>query len=202
MTPNERLGSTPLDETIVHETGHLVFGLVLGITEHGIEFVEGNADEIARARFSLKGTTPRQLIIRSLAGMYCQAVICPGSMTKDLSQRITQCELFTEAGIFGGDSKGAQLMEENGFRGDWERICNQAQSFRDKAEAVLNSQKAHEETVSLFRELALQPVISAIVEDLKLWLNSDDEEVRMWLTIIYPISRARGIYEEHSRRLA
>jgi len=49
MTPAQRLAAFLADPTIVHELGHLLIGLEVGIAEGGIEFFEVIGDEIAGA---------------------------------------------------------------------------------------------------------------------------------------------------------
>jgi len=159
--------------------------------------VEGESNDVARALFNLVNVTPRKIIIRSLAWMYCQAIICSKSIGDDLRNRIVNCDLFTDADAFGPNSHITNLMNADGFSRDWERIREQAfNSAATNVAALSNAQSAHEELVKIFNESDLDGTVRAIVEDIVTWLNTDDEEVPFWKLVIYPIHRASEIYDQ------
>lgn len=193
MTPLDRLGTMPAFYVLVHEAGHVLFGLTLGIVEGSIQFVEGPTDEVAKSHFSTRGVNPMNLLVRSLAGMVCQAALSPESVTDDLRPLITTCGLFSTNEVFA-DTDMASLMRLNGFIGDWDRICAQSsQAFGEGPERIRACQQSHEQTVAMADDRQLQLVLREIVDDICVWARTDDEDVPFWPEVHYPAWRARDI---------
>ncbi len=59
MTPAEWLRNIPPNEALVHEVGHTLTGLALGIREHGIGFLNPESGDVARSHYSKQGLTSK-----------------------------------------------------------------------------------------------------------------------------------------------
>jgi hypothetical protein len=195
MTPSERLKSNPSDEVITHEIGHLVIGLELGLHEGGIEFIESHPSEIARAHFNRQGAKPIQIIIRGLAGMYCQALCFPESIINDLFRtQILQHGLFLEPSVLATNSPVAIVIIKNGFIGDWERILYEAASNTSNAQETLKLlHKAHCKLISISKTVHLASIALQLLEDVKKWMKTDNEDMLYAPAIFYSTTNAKSL---------
>jgi hypothetical protein len=190
MTPLQRI-KAPTKEVIVHELGHLLVGLEIGLIESGIEFTENDPHEVARAHYSKRNSVPEQVAIRSLAGMYSQAVCLPSSLEDELNELLLKCHLFKDSSVLAIDSPVAGMMSRHGFIGDWKCLILQAKEFSDAESPQLDGLRtAHEKLVELFGARNIQAAITALLNDVADWLETDDEELDYGGWVFYPRARA------------
>ena len=204
MTPSERLKGSPPDEVIVHELGHLVIGVELGLPEGGIEFTENHPSEVARAYYNRSDVTPIQIIIRGLAGMYCQALCFPKSIIDDsLRAQILKHGLFLELSALAGNSPIAKAIRRNGFIGDWRCILHEATSNASNSKETLRLlHKAHGNLISIAKKVNLPRVVLRLLADVKDWMNTDNEDMPYAPAIIYSVNRARLVLRKSSAATA
>jgi hypothetical protein len=114
MTPADRLAQFPPDAAIIHELGHTLIGLEVGVQEDSIEFPMKVVDEVARAWCKEGFASAGQMIERGLAGMYFQSLLTPDSLDAGFVASVLDGSVFHVACL--GDL--AALMASQGCKGD------------------------------------------------------------------------------------
>ena len=195
MTPLQKLGSMPDEELIVHEAGHWVVGLALGIEEAGITFFPPGSNLRTVANYSAAHVSANKKMIRALAGMYTQAT-CAGVSTipNDLRERITKGNLFRKGESIDVHGPMSIMMNSLGLAGDWhDLVALPRQRSPDKARVLLQS--VHRRLINLFEANCLVKAVDRIVSDVNLWLGTEDEDVSYAPLLIYGIGRARKVIQ-------
>lgn len=194
MRPVDLLPAMPDDSVILHELGHLLVGLELGVEEGGIEFVTYACDEIARARY-LGGQYVQawQVAVRAFAGMYFQArltqVLSPGFQSALLNGSLLA--------PIPGDIDAR--MDAEGCIGDWQGACGMAAQLSAsprKHQRLLRD--ALEETVAITEDRNLLPLANALLPRVKAWLTTDIPELLPGDLVIYSIGEPRQRWRDHT----
>jgi len=194
VTPAERLRYAPQDWVIVHELGHLIVGLDLRLTEGGIEFTENCSSDVARAHYNRNDANPTQVIVRGLAGMYCQALCFPESIVGDsLRIQLLEGKLFAKPSTVVDDAPIWGIMRRNGFVGDWQCVLHEAKIATDNPQnAIRCLQEAHNTLKSIAKKINLRGAAFKLLEDVKDWLNTQNDDVLYAPVLIYPPNRAQA----------
>jgi len=192
MTPKQKYGHPVPDDVIVHEVGHAVIGIEIGIEDGGIELCDPQTGEIARSHYSNRNATPRMLIVRAIAGAYAQADLAREQLPEEL------CRQILDGGIFSDNIESIREREvpiavcEAGFTGDWANAVLAAEKLCETPDAVLlELASAHAELRALYEKRDVRAKILAIKADFLEWLDADDENVPFSTSQFYGSSRLR-----------
>jgi hypothetical protein len=194
MKPVERLnGVLPEDLVLIHETGHAVLGHALNLNEGGIEFFVDDPFEVARAHWQELGASTAAKTIRSLAGIYIQSKVIPDSVTEPLRERLFQGLLVLEESEL--ETSFGELLKENRCSGDWAKITeafDRERLSQGRRFELLN--QSIEDLRRIVTEGSLVQTCELVAEDIKTWLNTEDEEIKYALMIVYPMIRSREVF--------
>ena len=140
QTPAQRLGRVPPDSVLVHELGHMLVGIELGVRGASVEFLVNNSIDQARAWYSQMGLGPETIAARGIAGAVAQVKRCPDTIREPLRERLAVGTLFDSPSCLKKSGTIDKLMVSHGFNGDWDclkqqgaRICH-SRVFRGSAD--------------------------------------------------------------------
>lgn len=193
MKPLDRLTNEPDKEVVIHELGHTVAGLMFELAEGGIEFCDPSTGEVARSHFNKILGSPREWIIRGIAGMFCQAKIVPESISDDLRSDILNGTIFTRRLDDIETQTIPSIISEHGFQGDWLLVLSYAQEISsERATQISEITSAHQRLESAFEDRGIRKKIDLAYRDFKDWLNTDDPDVELSPMLFYSVSRVRN----------
>ena len=179
-----------MTSVFIHEAGHLVIGLRLGIREQGLSFYRTET-EAAQAYFTLD--TPANNLRRALAGVLAQLAIIPESIEPAVREAFSRSVILDE------------------FHPDYDKVAEGDRDFASGARDDLNvARKAAEAMVGRDRKqvgeclrgyetearalvAANQAAIIAVAEDITAWMETVTTDENPLL--LYSPERARGILQ-------
>jgi hypothetical protein len=175
----------------VHEVGHLVVGLHLGINEQGIAFRTGRRDEAAQAWY--RDATPQQLLLRSFAGILAHLTILPESLQAHLRDAYSHSVLLTPDHPHFGRLTAEEREFVSGARTDIELARNAAAAIHPKnpTAAETSLREAEKETRLIVAQQRLK--ILRVTNDIYAWASEPDRQFDPML--LYPPQRARNIIQ-------
>ena len=187
--PDDRIHAS-MTSVFIHEAGHLVIGLRLGIREQGLTFYRTET-EAAQAFFTLD--TPAKNLRRALAGVLAQLAIIPESIEPAVREAF----------------RSSVILDE--FHPDYDKVAEGDRAFASGARDDLNvARKAAEAMVGRDRKqvgeclrghetevralvAANQAAIIAVAEDITAWMETVTTNENPLL--LYSPERARGILQ-------
>jgi hypothetical protein len=175
MTPAEWLGKLPSKEVLVHEVGHTLAGLALGIQEHGIEFLRVASGDEARSHYSNLRLSSKVQLTRMLAGMYSQARLCPETIEQPLLDRLLNFKLFTIPTDLDENGPLWPVMCKHGFAGDWILFLDLVAKTHVPSQRLRAARAAHRKVASVFAERNFAQRVPRVLQDISIWLNAHDE---------------------------
>lgn len=158
-----------MNSVFIHEAGHLVIGLRLGIREQGLTFYRTET-EAAQAYFTLD--TPANNLRRALAGVLAQLAIIPESIEPAVREAFRRSVILDE------------------FHPDYDKVAEGDRAFasgarddlnvaRKAAEAMVGRDRKHvgeclrgHETEARALVAANQAAIIAVAEDVTAWMET------------------------------
>lgn len=174
----------------IHEAGHLVIGLRLGIREQGLTFYRTET-EAAQAHFTLD--TPANNLRRALAGVLAQLAIIPESIEPAVREPFRLSIILDEfhpdhAKVAEGDRAFA-----SGARDDLNIARKAAEALvgRDRKQ-VSECLRGHETEVRALVATNRAAII-AVAEDIATWMETVTTDENPLL--LYSPARARGILQ-------
>ena len=193
MKPLERLNNVyPEELVLVHEAGHVVVGHARNLREGGIEFLVNNPYEVARAHWQQLGVSTDDKVIRALAGIYIQAQLLPESVDANLRSHLNSDGVTTS-----NLPTFSALMTENRCAGDWHMI-NMALDGENLSEGnrALALNRCLSELRRVVSEKSLINTAQLVADDIKRWLDTEDEDIPYATLIIYPMTRSRDVFAQ------
>lgn len=178
-------------EVAVHEAGHLVVGLRLGLDEQGIAFRPFKPGEAAGAWCKYLGRAPDTAIIRSLAGLLAHLHLLPTTIPSHLRLAYAHSVIIDLKHPHYNSLTG----EERGFLSGAKTDLEMAWSFASQVVGH-NEQKALSRMRTAERKARLQVEkcagdISKVVADIGIWAKEPDREFDAML--LYTPSRATAV---------
>jgi hypothetical protein len=195
MTPVEWLGATPDNKILVHEVGHIITGLSLGIQENEIEFLKPGQGEMARAHYSRRNLAGDLELPRVLGGMYSQARLCPSTVDDALRKSITELSLFADPASVEDTTIMMTVMEKHGFQGDWWDFFSVLKigfKVKKRHRAAIT---AHARIAAVFEENHFADLIPRCTQELLEWLNTPDENLPYSIGLFYHIAPIRRLFD-------
>lgn len=176
--------------TIVHEAGHLIVGLLIGIREQGITFRQQN-DQAGQAYFTID--SPEKNLRRALAGILAQLELMPGTIEPTLLEPFRISVILDD---FHPSIEKIAVEDRrfcSGAKDDMEIARTQALRIvgRDQ-QKISECLRCHEEVVrTLIRDN--RELISTVADDIETWLLEVTPETNPLM--LYSPSRAKAILE-------
>jgi hypothetical protein len=201
MTPSEWLVEAPSNEILIHEIGHTLTGLALGINEQGIELLKPGKGEAARSWYNRLKLPLHLELPRVLSGMYCQAKLCPSALDANLSRNLVELELFTEPSIVRDDGPLLPIMAKCGLHGDWALLTGLLAGKTDPAQRLKVARSAHKKVAYLFEKHRFAEAIPSVIHDISQWLCTPDEDLPFTRQLFYPVTRIRSSLDAFNARL-
>ena len=195
MTPAVWLGGVPEYRTLVHEIGHIVTGLAVGVREHQIEFLKPGLGEVARAGYSRLDLQPRAELPRILGGMYCQARVCPSTIEDGLLRNLLDLTLFAEPASVRSPASALPVMERHGFQGDWRDFFSVLTHAFTAERRQGAAKAAHANAASVFAERDFAHIIPACIKELLNWFGTPDENLPYSEHLFYPTTHIGALLD-------
>lgn len=191
MKPLERLKNIyPEDLVLIHEAGHVVLGHARNLIEGGIEFLIDDPYEVARAHWQETGATVDDKVVRSLAGIFIQALVIPKSVDENLRNH-----LFREGVTSATIASCAEFLIKNRCAGDWHKITEAFDGENlSESERVVVLNRCLDELRRVVKEKSLVKTAVLTANDIKVWLNTEDAEIQYAPMIFYSVTRSRAIF--------
>lgn len=177
-------------DILIHELGHTVVGHELGILEGGIQLCDPATGELARAHFSIKGTTRKARIARGLGGAYAQAKIRPNDLPEGLPEQILDGSVFSSHADHIEAGTVPEIVAYAGFSGDWQSVIRVAhETAQNVSEIVEELESAHRCLAVIFQDRQLEKKILRAMTDFETWLDQHDDDIPFMPMLIYPATR-------------
>ena len=179
---------TPIPRhVVIHEVGHMVVGLHLGVDEQGIEFRESGGD-LAKAWYRCAG--PEQLMMRSLAGISAHVLMVPSSLEPRIRAAYLHSVLFTPDHPHYSSLSAGELASLSGASVDL-KLAHEAASklYPHDPEKAREALRNGEDQVRIIIRKRLSD-IERIANDVAIWAQEDDRE---YDGMFYHVGRARAL---------
>jgi hypothetical protein len=182
----------PERSTIVHEIGHMVVGLAVGIREQGVSFIKRPRED-AQAYYDRSGP-PEKLVRRSLGGILAQIEYEPDSLAGDLLEAFKKGVILDRYHPDAATDYLGQIRVPTQARDDLrDAMCFGARALGSggkKLSAYLAAVEAEVREIIRARPRA----IAAIVSDVEKWWEEPERKIAP----IYSAVRVRKIFDANS----
>lgn len=182
-------------EIVVHEAGHLVIGLHLGMDEQGITFRPHTATHGAGAWCRNLASDKEKAIIRAFSGLLAQIHLLPDSIHANLRLAYNQSIIIDSKHPSFDILKASDLEFLSGAKDDVAMAWNFALKLTNNQEsaALICLRNLEIQARKLVIDFASD--IARVVEDIKQWSQEPDREHDFML--LYPHQRAQAVIHQH-----
>lgn|ERR1035437_5643480 len=182
-------------EIAVHEAGHLVIGLHLGMDEQGIAFRPLTATHGPVAWYRKLASDKEKAIIRSFSGLLAQVQLLPDSIHADLRLAYNHSIIIDSNHPSFNILKVSDREFLSGAKDDVAMAWNFALQLANNQEsdALICLRNLEIQARKLVFDFA--PDIARVAEDIKLWSQEPDRKYDFML--LYPHQRAQAVIHEN-----
>jgi hypothetical protein len=204
-TPRQILAEwnqVPDTPTIAHEVGHtaVAYHQVRRIEKRKeccIVFRHRGQGDGAHSINPITDSTPRELIMRHLAGISCQAIHCPDTVEAAFREKLARISLFESDQSIKNDSTEANAMTRHGASSDWENTMNESKRVSiDNEGRLAELRTAHQELAILMQTDCFSRICQHMIADVSRWLDEEPKEPNFFA--IYLQERIAGVFAQNS----
>jgi hypothetical protein len=176
---------------VIHEVGHLVAGIHLGVEEQGICFNTGRADELAQTWYNQRSANSEQRLIRSLAGLLSHLIVCPETLSPIFRDVLNHSIIPSKNHPLLNLISDEDREYWGGARSDIDQALHCAEEIcQNQLQEVEGTLRRYElETRSIID--CRRSEIIAVADDVSEWLSEPEREDDLML--LYPAPRAAAI---------
>ena len=182
-------------EIAVHEAGHLVIGLHLGMDEQGITFRPPTGNHGAGAWCRNLASDKEKAIIRSFSGLLAQIQVLPNSIRANLRLAYNHSVIIDSNHPSFNIVKASDREFLSGAKDDVAMAWNFALELTNNQESKALICLRNLETQARKLVFNYASDIAGVVEDIKLWFQEPDRMNDFML--LYPPQRAQAIIHKN-----
>ena len=193
----------PDEATIAHEVGHtaLAYHQIASLGSRlSCSIIFSHRDEKIgpTAINPIVVFQPDELIMRSLAGIVCQAIHYPASVDQNFRAMLLERSPFETNESMRRGSDEALGMERHQSQCDWAFIIEQSKVLIPDARRRPNILKCiHSRLLQLMYEAWFHKLCRDMIDDIVLWLDEDQEVAPLIAT--YPAARVARVFVRNPR---